>query len=143
MVIYIYRLTGTIGPQGPARMIAYLVFSGAFLNRFQLVFNFGYFKVKTNKNIIFWVSFVWKKITISKLIVRLFEKNFKLKSLIFYEIFNVLQLKYFWEVLWFILFHSWISFYVYIKELYTFWFKLKVLVTLYKSLLYYYYNLSL
>jgi len=32
MVIYIYRLTGTIGPQGPTRMIAYLVFSGIFLN---------------------------------------------------------------------------------------------------------------
>jgi len=33
MVIYIFRLTHTIGPQGPAAMIAYLVVSGAFLNK--------------------------------------------------------------------------------------------------------------
>lgn len=33
MVIYIYRLNTTIGPQGPASMIAYLVVSGIFLNK--------------------------------------------------------------------------------------------------------------
>nr|XP_002124998.1 ATP-binding cassette sub-family D member 3-like [Ciona intestinalis] len=33
IVIYIYRLTGTIGAQGPAIMISYLVFSGLVLNR--------------------------------------------------------------------------------------------------------------
>lgn len=33
LVIYIYRLTGTIGPQGPFGMIAYLVVSGIFLNK--------------------------------------------------------------------------------------------------------------
>ena len=34
MVIYIFRLPHPIGPQGPAAMIAYLVVSGAFLNKF-------------------------------------------------------------------------------------------------------------
>jgi len=33
IVIYIYRLTGTIGPQGPAGMIGYLILSGLFLNK--------------------------------------------------------------------------------------------------------------